>query len=32
MESNNQHEKADLLWKAIIEDFIVEVIEYFILP
>jgi len=29
MENNNQHEIADLLWKAIIEDFIVEIIDYF---
>ena len=29
MENNNLHEKADLLWKPIIEDFIVEVIAYF---
>lgn len=29
METNKTHPKADLLWKAIIEDFIVEVIAYF---
>lgn len=29
METNKNYNRADLLWKAIIEDFIVEVIDYF---
>jgi len=29
MEYINQNEKADLLWKAVIEDFIIEFIEFF---